>query len=419
MKNNERDERKKRLGIENNSFPLFPIVNIFLAISATLILYFGFSHKEDKINKNLNIDNNKREQNESSKIEKNNPITTNKKDNSVINKPSANPEQNFYSIYQNKQNFPLDRKTKYFPSIEQKIITLANQRNLPTNKLSFSLINLSNSSCDNPKLPSICQYLGYQDYYQRYPASLAKLYWLIILFTKYRYGQIKIDDSTMKEAQKMIQDSDNESASKIVDLISDLKSTPENIKIKLNKEEFKQWKEKRESLNKFFIESGYKDININQKTFPIPYLGVEMPEGADLQLRYPDSNTNQPPIRNYLTTYETAKLLYEIYTNQVYYSNEIKQLLKRNLTPQAWQDIPYNAIEGFLGEGIPDKNAQFYSKMGWTFNNRNDAAIIISPDNKTRYILVIFGDDPSYYNDKKFLPEVSKIVYEEMRKLSQ
>lgn len=144
-----------------------------------------------------------------------------------------------------------------------------------------------------------------------------------------------------------------------------------------------------------------------------------MPEGADLQIRYPDSNTNQLPLRNYLTTYETARLLYEIYTNQIFYSEDIKKLLKRNLNPQAWQNVPYNAIEGFLGEGIPDKNAQFYSKMGWTFSNRNDAAIIISPDNKTRYILVIFGDDPSYYNDKEFFPKVSKIVYEEMRKLSQ
>ncbi len=58
------------------------------------------------------------------------------------------------------------------------------------------------------KLPSSCQYLGYQDHYQRYPASLVKLYWLIILYTKYGHRQIKIDNFTIKEVQKMIQDSD-------------------------------------------------------------------------------------------------------------------------------------------------------------------------------------------------------------------
>lgn len=54
--------------------------------------------------------------------------------------------------------------------------------------------------------------------------------------------------------------------------------------------------------------------------------------------------------------------------------------------------------------------------MGWTFSGRNDDAIIISPDQKARYIFVILGDDPAFYEDKTFYPEVSKLVYEEMLK---
>ncbi|EHJ09368.1 hypothetical protein CWATWH0003_B209 [Crocosphaera watsonii WH 0003] len=50
--------------------------------------------------------------------------------------------------------------------------------------------------------------------------------------------------------------------------------------------------------------------------------------------------------------------------------------------------------------------------MGWTFRNRNDAAIIASPDGKINYILVVFGDDPAYYEDKQFFPLLSKEVYQ-------
>ena len=73
----------------------------------------------------------------------------------------------------------------------------------------------------------------------------------------------------------------------------------------------------------------------------------------------------------------------------------------------------FNAIEGFLGEGLL-RNAYFASKMSWNFNTRNDAAIIGSPNGKHKYILVIFGDDPSFYKDKKLLPELSRMVYEQM-----
>jgi hypothetical protein len=54
--------------------------------------------------------------------------------------------------------------------------------------------------------------------------------------------------------------------------------------------------------------------------------------------------------------------------------------------------------------------------MGWTFNNRNDAAIIVSPDNKAHYILVVFGDEKKFYQDKEFFPILSRQVYNQMLK---
>ena len=85
--------------------------------------------------------------------------------------------------------------------------------------------------------------------------------------------------------------------------------------------------------------------------------------------------------------------------------------MKRDLNTQLWKKEPFNPIAGFLAEDLPTKT-QFYAKMGWTFRNRNDAAIIASPDGKINYILVVFGDDPAYYEDKQFFPLLSKEVYQ-------
>ena len=91
----------------------------------------------------------------------------------------------------------------------------------------------------------------------------------------------------------------------------------------------------------------------------------------------------------------------------------MKKLMKRDLSPVAWKNKEFNAIEGFLGEKLP-QNIKFYSKMGWNFKTRNDAAIIVSPDEKSKYILVVLGDDPSFYKDKTLFPEISRMVYDRM-----
>jgi hypothetical protein len=75
----------------------------------------------------------------------------------------------------------------------------------------------------------------------------------------------------------------------------------------------------------------------------------------------------------------------------------------------------YNPIQDFLGQS-PPVNTQFYAKIGWTFNNRNDAAIIVSPDNKAHYILVVFEDEKKFYQGKEFFPILSRQVYNQMLK---
>lgn len=295
------------------------------------------------------------------------------------------------------------------------IVVLARRRGLPTRALSISLIDLNRSQC--------CGYAGYQSDELRYPASVVKLFWLVAFYArKYHEGLSPqgITPEDQKLLLKMVGDSDNESASAIVDKITDTESTREL----LSKEKFKRWKAQRDEINHFFEVAGYENINVSQKTFPIPRLSIN-PQGPDLQLRQINGK-NSPPMRNKVSTKHVARLLYEIVTSQTIsseYSQAILQLIFRDLQPESWKEKPYNSIEEFFGEGIyqlfpSDPNrVQVYSKMGWTFNNRNDAAIISSANN--RYILVVFGDDPKYYEDKKFFPILSQEVYRQMLKLSR
>jgi len=283
--------------------------------------------------------------------------------------------------------------------IVDNIINFVQAKGLPTEQLSVSLVDLNSSKC--------CAYASYLDREPRFPASIVKLFWMVYLYGQYQAGVMPEGTVPQKTLSKMIQDSDNEAASLILDKITRTESGKN-----LYSTEIKDWIEKRYSVNNFFESAGYERINISQKVFPIPYLKLDQPEGRDLQIR----EKSEKPIRNYVTTYSVARLLFEIYNNisiSKYYSSQMKVLLSRNLQPEAWQYKEFNSISGFLGESLPS-DTYFASKMGWTFDNRNDAAIVVSPDGKARYILVVFGDDPSFFEDKKVFPEISRMVYNKM-----
>lgn len=401
MNKNQPPKKYTPLGKNKLSF-LFPLITPLIAFILTIGLLTIYNQNKEKNSTQVESEKqtNQKEQNtvtvdKSPKTESNDSQITKKSDNNL----DSNLQEN-----QLPYSFNVNPQQKELVSLEQKIINLAKQRNLPLEKLSFSLIDFSPYSCSNITKKNVC-YIKYQDNIRRYPASQVKIFWLVIA-----YAQNPNPDEQFKaHLTKMIVDSDNEDSSIVLDTISQTKSSKE----KLPDDQFQQWKSRRENLNKFY---NNPNLNISQKTFPIPYLKMDMPEGTDLQLRHP--NGEEKPLRNYVTSSDVAFLMYQIYAQQFPQSSAMLSLLKRDLNPSAWQDIPFNAIKGFLGEGIPDKNAQFYSKMGWTFSNRNDGVIVISPDGKARYILVILGDDPAYYKDVEFMPIVSKMVYEEMVKLT-
>jgi hypothetical protein len=325
--------------------------------------------------------------------------------NSVLSPPilpstsvaSSNSSKFSYNL-KSPPPFKTDQKLQ---QIVDEILALIQAKGLSTHNLSISLVNLSYPN-------NCCDYASYSDNQPIFPASVSKLFWLVALYGQYDAGILPEGTISEQDVYKMIQDSDNKPASRVVDVITGTESGGE-----LNSEELKIWMDKRLSVNGFFKNAGYRNLDVSQKNFPIPYLNLDRPDkGRDLQIR----GKGTLPIRNHLTSYDIARLLYEIDNNQAIskeYSLKIKDLLKRDLNPQVWKQKQYNSIEGFFAESLP-QDSHVFSKVGWTFESRQDAAIIESPDRRTRYILVILADNPSFGDDWKVFPEISKRVYDRM-----
>jgi hypothetical protein len=220
----------------------------------------------------------------------------------------------------------------------------------------------------------------------------------------------------------MIFKSDNQGASQVLDAITSTKSTNE----KLSDKELESAKQRRLELNKFFSGAGYSsDINISQKTFPIPQENFMEPKGFDQQLR---GDNPDRPTRNRVTTNDAARLMYEIVDAKsvtVEISMKMKKLLTRNTDPGFWKKQPlnpvdFNPVESFFGEGLPEgKTEDIISKAGWTSSSRQEVAFVKSKDKETRYIIAVFGDDVAYGKSKKVFPEISSLVYKMMQSSSK
>lgn len=289
------------------------------------------------------------------------------------------------------------------PSLQRvldQVVTKISAKGLPIKSLSISLIDLKHRSC--------CEYAAYQDQQPRFPASVSKLFWLVAYYAQMEAGILTKHPLPDQELYKMAHKSDNESASRVIDLTSGAASGSE-----MNEEALGIWAAKRKWFNRYFEAAGYHSVNVSQKNFPIPFLQLQRPTGRELQMRG-DANA---PIRNAITTYDTARLLYEITTEKAVSasaSRKMKELLRQDLASGDWRHEEYNSIEGFLGESLPPET-EFVSKVGWTGTSRQEAALITSSDGNAKYILVIFGDDKGYGDDWKIFPSISRVVFDEMR----
>jgi beta-lactamase class A len=290
---------------------------------------------------------------------------------------------------------------KKLDRIVDNLVSYAKDNKLPTNSLSITLIDLNKNTT-----------ASYQENTLRYPASVVKLFWMVALETKIKQGQVQIA-AINNDLNTMMFKSDNDAASNVIDAITNTQSSDKS----LDKQEFGIWKQQRQSLNDFFEKAGYKDINISQKTFPLPLHNIKEPKGADAQIRGDNLNS---PRRNKVTSYQAARLMYEIAQGKAVapeYQESMLSLLRRDLG--YWQAQPpnpeeFDPVRDLFGEKLPANQVEFYSKAGWTTVSRQEVAYITSKDGKARYILAIFGDDKAYGDSKKAFPQMSRLVFDKM-----
>ncbi len=332
-------------------------------------------------------------------------------DNSSGNPIPLLPQQsghrkNHLALKYNVTVAPRLKKSDKLQEIVNEAVKIAELRRLPTNSISISLINVKTG-----------EIAGYQESIPRYPASISKMFWMVALYAQVEKGilpeqYVRYDNLCKTDICRMVQKSDNESASRIIDIITDTESSAN-----LKGEDYKNWLAKRNWLNQFFQAAGYENINISQKNFPIPYLKMDEPQGSDLQMR---GDNPSKPVRNQMTVEHAARLMYEIFTAEALSqkaSENMIQLLTRDLRPEVWKQEQYNSVEGFLGESLPVEQVYFASKVGWTLKSRQEAAYVSNKDGSTDYILVIFGDDAAYGDDWKIFPEISDFIYKRMVEL--
>lgn len=314
--------------------------------------------------------------------------------------PQSNRLKNVNLVY-NINQAPRFQFSDELQLIVDEAIELAESKGLPTSALSISLIEAKTGKI-----------AGYQEKTLRYPASLSKLFWMVALYAQVEKNLLPKDTVfSTEECQnnlcKMVQKSDNDAASRILDLLTDTTSQVPNS------ENYDQWLNQRQWVNRFFQEAGYQNINVSQKNFPIPYLKLEGPQEFELRMRGNPDN----PIRNKMSSEQVARLMYEIFSGQAVSqkaSENMMQLMRRDLRPEVWQQEQYNSVQGFLSELLPSSEVYVASKVGWTSTSRQEVAYIATKDGKSAYILAIFGDDPAFADDWKIFPEISLHIYRRM-----
>lgn len=313
--------------------------------------------------------------------------------------PSRQPEKQDSEVVYNLKKPPNFKHSQQLQAIVNDMVELATDQSLPKKPLSITLIDAKTSET-----------AGYQQDTPRYPASVIKMFWMVVLYAQIEKGIWKNEKDFAPYLAKMIKESDNEAASFILDEVTGTRSEPE-----LKSEKFKLWKNKRQQVNRFFRQAGYKNISVIQKTFPIDYINLPEPEGSESQLLGNSQNWNR------ITTQHAARLLYEIcYAGQAVSVQASKKMcgwLKRDLNPKAWRSpdsYDFNPVRTFFGESLPHTRVRLHSKAGWTSISRAEAAMVATENNKASYILAIFAPDSAYADEVEIFPKMSRLVYNRM-----
>jgi beta-lactamase class A len=224
-----------------------------------------------------------------------------------------------------------------------------------------------------------------------YPASVVKLFYLVMAHHLLEDGKIKETEELRRALKDMIVDSSNDATGFVLDVITGTTSGPE-----LKGSELKKWAEKRNAVNHYFADLGYTKINMNQKTY------CEGPYGREQLFRGTKGEN-----RNKLTTDATARLLAEIMTARAVTparSTMMMELLKRDYSGKSTDTD--DQAHGFTAIAL-EPGARLWSKAGWTSTTRHDAAYIELP-NGARFVLVTFTTD--HATEREIIPTVASVI---------
>jgi hypothetical protein len=231
-----------------------------------------------------------------------------------------------------------------------------------------------------------------------YPASLAKLFYLVAMHEWLEQGMAAPSVELDRAIGDMIIESSNDATSLVVDTLTGTTSGPE-----LTEGPFTTWKSQRNLVNRYYQSLGWLEldpININQKTWS------EGPYGRE-RVFVGTMREN----RNMLTTDAVARLLHSIVGGAAVSgdrSSQMMRLLHRDLNLAGTPPAPgeENQVNGFLGAGLPS-GSQIWSKAGWTSQVRHDAAYIELPDCQP-YLLIAFTEGSANSQNRELLPFISQ-----------
>jgi len=237
-----------------------------------------------------------------------------------------------------------------------------------------------------------------------YPASVVKLFYLVAINEWLEKGMSQTSKELERALRDMIVDSSNDATSLVVDILTGTTSGPE-----LPVAPFETWKYQRNIVNRYYQSLGWEEmetINVCQKTWGDGPYGRERAFVGELLEN-----------RNMLTTNAIVRLVHSIIGGVAVSSvrsQGMMALLKRDVQNLP-TDVEEDQITGFLGGGLP-KDAQIWSKAGWTSQVRHDAAYI-ELTNQRPYLLVVFTEGKAQAKNREILPFVSKLVVEAISSL--
>jgi len=232
-----------------------------------------------------------------------------------------------------------------------------------------------------------------------YPASVVKLVYGLASYYWIKKGSLLLSDEIIDAVRKMLSFSSNNATSFLIDLLTGTTSGP-----CIEGELWKNWKYQRNIINDWLHDLHWKElsgINCCQKTWD------DGPFGREKEFYGQDNNN-----RNVMTSDSAARVMEEIMIHIDYQENDLnlRSFLKRDLNKFVLKKDSLNQIDGFLGEGLPER-INLWSKAGLMSEVRHDSAWWTNSES-LQTLLVIFCNGEKYSKDTSLLPLIAKEVYE-------